>query len=336
MNIIYTRSPKMVTIAGTSGDIAEVELYVWATGSMPSTPTYTLEKQIVNSANEAYFNISPFIKESIAHTEFFAVGSIGNFLAPEYVNVFVQPKLNSVNLISSTYIATDGYEDYHTTASRNNVFLTEGSYYYATTGDRGAIYIYDESTTSTEIKYTGLQSGSVQTLTMTSLTQKATYVHSTMIDEGNKVEVIEDGTEIATYYFLPVCEPKHTLHQCDFINKHGMWQRLTFFKASKTTLEVQGNTFNMMLDSPNYTSYQHKRQDFNKQGQRSINLNTGWVSDFYAEVIQDLAMSEQVLLDGLPVNLDTNSIEMLEGINVGNINYNLTFKYATPVINKNT
>ena len=92
----------------------------------------------------------------------------------------------------------------------------------------------------------------------------------------------------------------------------------------------------MMGDAPSYNSYDHKTKDFNKQGHKSIEVNTGWVADFYGEVIQELAMSEQVLLDDLPVNLDTKSIEMMEGINVGNINYRLTFKYATPVINQNT
>ena len=240
MNIIYTRSPYHITINGSAGDEAEVEIYVWdAVSSQPATPTYTLDKVIVNSANQAYFNVSPFIKESIRHTQYFAAGSIGNLFTFEYANVFIQPKLNGVNLLSSTHIATDGYLDYNGGA-RNNVFLTEGTYYYDTVGDKGNIHIYDDSTTSTEIKYTGLQTGSVQTLTMTAQAQKATTVHSTMINEGNKVEVIEDGSEIATYYFVPMCEPQYTVHQCDFINKHGMWQRLSFFKASKTTLNCRG------------------------------------------------------------------------------------------------
>ena len=166
--------------------------------------------------------------------------------------------------------------------------------------------------------------------------QKAITVLSSLKGEGNKLEVIQDSVVVSTFYFTPICEPQYTVHQCDFINKYGQWQRLSFFKASKTTLMVEGSTAMMMAGAPNFSSYGHKTKDFNRQGHKSIELNTGWVTDAYSEVIEQIAMSEIVLIDDLPVNLDTKSIEMLEGINVGNINYRLTFKYATPVINQNT
>ena len=45
-------------------------------------------------------------------------------------------------------------------------------------------------------------------------------------------------------------------------------------------------------------------------------------------------LSEKVLVDSLPVTVDTKSIEKLKGVNAqGNINYNITFKYGFDMIN---
>ncbi len=66
-----------------------------------------------------------------------------------------------------------------------------------------------------------------------------------------------------------------------------------------------------------------------------ISVNTGWVFESYSEVMKQLLLSEKILLDDKPVNVDTKSLELQKNINNRNINYNLSFKYSNPTLNYN-
>jgi hypothetical protein len=66
-----------------------------------------------------------------------------------------------------------------------------------------------------------------------------------------------------------------------------------------------------------------------------ITVNTGWVFESYSEVMKQLLLSEKILLDDKPVNVDTKSLELQKNINNRNINYNLSFKYSNPTLNYN-
>ena len=73
-------------------------------------------------------------------------------------------------------------------------------------------------------------------------------------------------------------------------------------------------------------------------------MNTGWVNDLYGEYIQELLLSEKVMVydpdqkDGLfaaaytPANVQTKSLLKQKGINKGVMNYELTFDFAYDII----
>ena len=63
--------------------------------------------------------------------------------------------------------------------------------------------------------------------------------------------------------------------------------------------------------------------------------NTGWVPEAYKETIQELMLSEKILIDDEPVIMETKTIKKQQNINDKNINYNLTFRYANPILNYN-
>ena len=90
----------------------------------------------------------------------------------------------------------------------------------------------------------------------------------------------------------------------------------------------------MQSNSLSYSTLEGQRQAFNHNGQETITCNTGIVAPGYSETIQQIMLSEKVLVDSLPVTVDTKSIEKLKGVNAqGNINYNITFKYGFDMIN---
>ena len=75
------------------------------------------------------------------------------------------------------------------------------------------------------------------------------------------------------------------------------------------------------------------RKVFNVNGTESIKVNSGFVNDDYAETIQQLMLSERILVDGKPAKLKSNAIEKQKQLNTKMINYQLEFAFAYDIIN---
>jgi hypothetical protein len=134
--------------------------------------------------------------------------------------------------------------------------------------------------------------------------------------------------------FKPIVECRYTPVVIDFINKYGGWQREFFFKASKNTVSTTNTTYNLMQDNlHNYDVLEGQRKVFNSVMLETIQVNSDWRDDSYAEVIRQLMMSERILLNNSPVKLNTNSMEMFKEINTKMINYQLDFEYAYDINN---
>jgi hypothetical protein len=72
---------------------------------------------------------------------------------------------------------------------------------------------------------------------------------------------------------------------------------------------------------------------FNVNGNQSIKLSSGFVPENYSDLIQDLLLSETVLLDGLPVKVKTQSTTLKTSLIDRNINYEIEFDYSFNLIN---
>jgi hypothetical protein len=160
-------------------------------------------------------------------------------------------------------------------------------------------------------------------------------VYPTYAAVGNKLEIIDGSANVlfrAT--FVPKEECKYTPVMVDFVNKYGAWQREWFFKASYDTLNVENTEYNLMQDTyPNYNIKEGQREVFNANGKKTIRVNTDWVSESFKEVIQQLMLSERILINKLPAKLNTKNTELFKSINTHMINYQLEFEYAYDVIN---
>ena len=354
-NRIFARSPFIVRIAEAGQIETQVKLYLWnGTGSAPASPTYTLSKLIPAPADiETLYNISPYIKEFISHQSFQNnYTNLNQFLfADDYCNVKVDTfkKVTSsfVLVSSTTYKAFDGYGTY--TEGMNpdlgNVLLDEGTYsyeydasvvdlLYAPLKRAGAVTINIES--GHKVRYTELNTGN--TFTNTSITvgmRNAYRVYFQYYDNGNIMQVL-DSSDVVLWEatFRPIVECKYAPVVIDFINKYGGWQREFFFKASKNTVSTTNTTYNLMQDTLyNYDILEGQRKVFNSVMLETIQVNSDWRDDSYAEVIRQLMMSERILLNNSPVKLNTNSMEMFKEINTKMINYQLDFEYAYDINN---
>ena len=129
---INIRSPRIVDISGTANQETKVELFIWnSPGSIPASPTYTLEKPIPSSLiTETSYDISPFCKSFISHRSFVPVTADTAAPVNEYCYCTVKEYLDGVLNLTTEYICFSGY-GYHNEGEnpqQGDKFLTAGNY----------------------------------------------------------------------------------------------------------------------------------------------------------------------------------------------------------------
>jgi len=336
---MFTRSPHIISVTSDNFATIKLELFIHsAFASIPSLPTETLSKPIPTVGFSAVeFNISPFIRRFITHLSFGEVftgedpADLGEFAfctTKSYINDVLQTTL--------TFICFDGYGYFED--GRNPFplapFLTEGSYVINETGGTGAVYVFNDLTGPVwNAKYTGLKTGTIINQTLTNELGRVPYVPTSLVNEGAKLEITKDAVVQKTYIFNSECESKYEVFKCDFVNRFGMWQRLTFFKVNRVEITTKAENFNLMPDDSDYNILQDVDQTFNTNGRESIRLNTGFVPEDYGEVIKELALSEKIMINDRPVKLRRRNFELFTHINNHNINYEVQFEYTHDLIN---
>ena len=186
-----------------------------------------------------------------------------------------------------------------------------------------------------EARYTQLGTGATTNVALSGVLKQVPMVHTSYIATGNRLAIYNTSgaVTLATFTFTAQCEPRYTPVECDFVNKFGMWQRMIFFKAKRENIEINGTDWRLMPESPIYNTAVGYDKVMNINGKESVKLNTGWVEESTSEAIQQLMLSEVILLDNRPVKMRTKSIEKSKKINDKVINYSMEFDYANDIIN---
>lgn len=346
-NRIFSRSPFIIEINEALQTSSKIEVFLWNSGSVPSSPQYTLSKAIPSSTNlQTLYNVSPLIREYIKFINpSLNYNSVGGTVNSEaFCNVQIKRYKNTSTLLdTTTYYAFDGYSEYVQgyNYDRGQYLLDEGTYYYYYDSDLTYINtkagdITLEVTSGEKVKYTNLVSGVTSTFTFAVTGIKTLHrVNGTYWADGNKLEILNaSNVVLRTYYFRPIEECKYTPLPIDFVNKYGAWQREWFFKASFDNIEIQNTEYNLMPDVlPSYSYREGQTKTFNTNAKESIRVNTGWVNENFKNTIQEIMLSERILLNDLPVRLKTKSIEKFKSINSKTINYTLEFDYNYNTLN---
>jgi hypothetical protein len=347
MATINARSPYVVTINETGQIETKLQIFLWnGTGSMPSSPAYTLSKKIPSSNKPAtYYDVSPYVREYIDHNTLQVIDTVfTNTPTSQWCNIglkLFKKVSTSFTQVGSTqtHFGVDGYGYYEEgyNPALENYLLTEGTYTYSynLTGEYGWLTLYTGSGNS--VKYTNLQTGATYTTGVgTNVWRDIPRVYPSYASAGNLLEIVNgSGVVLFSSTFLPKEECKYEPVQVDFVNKFGAWQREYFFKASFDSLAVENTEYNLMPSTyPNYSQYEGQRAVFNANGKKSIRVNTDWVSESYKEVISQLMLSEKILInEKQPAKLNTKNTELFKSINTKLINYQLEFEFAYDVIN---
>lgn len=333
---ILVRSPRIVTVTGVVNDDVRCEIFLWRSpNSISLAPQYNLSKTIV-SGTQSYFDVAPFCREYLSFLKYNEVTGLTASPVTEYVYCTVKTYKNEVLQSTLEFTAFDGYGYFNDGNNPNIgvVGLDDGTYYITEDTASGGVYYYNDGLTTMKARYTSLDGADPEEITLTHEVGYVPYIRPDYVGSGGCLLTILSGvTTIASFKFLEQCEPKYTPLNVDFVNRHGQWQRLVMFKASRQSFDMTTTEYSLMPSNLNYNVNQNIIKTFNTQGKDKIKCNTGFVPESYSGVVKQLMLSEVVRLDNVPVILDNKSAEMQTHINDKLINYELSFKYAFNTIN---
>jgi hypothetical protein len=330
MKKIFVRSPYFVQIDEPNQLSGSIELYIWNKNSTePIDPNYTLSKDIP-TANQPVlsWNISNYALEFIKPIKTTTV----SVPTEEDVNTWCYMRVVSYSdgeeVADETYVCLNGYTNYSIGYNQNNtdtiIPLVNIDINLTTFSGFNYINVWIEENDTFEY------SSSHSTEFFTTVSEG---IWKLPYDYDPYTLGYDGGANIFTFNSEEVCEPKYTPITCTYINRYGGWQFLTFFKASSELIDTEYKEFNLMPSNVDYDPYLGVNKVFNNQGKQTIKCNTGWVDENYFELIQDLLLSETILLDNKPVTIKSKSMDKKTYIKDKNINYTIDFQYAFGLIN---
>jgi hypothetical protein len=321
MKKIFIRSPYFIEIDEDDQTSAKVELFIWNKESTkPSTPTHTLSKNIASSTQTAIsWNVANYAKEFIKPVAPVVVSVPTEESDLTWCFMQVISYSNDVEVNDETFVCLNGYTAYSSGYNQSNSNVVVPLVNTAIKFQKSASVIPYVNVFYEIGEYEIIGEGTLNI-------DEATMYKIPLTDDLN-------GDDYFEYNSIEVCEPKYTPITCTYVNRFGGWQYLTFFKANMQSIEATSKEFNMLPSAVNYNVLQGQRKRFNQQGKQTIKCNTGWVTENYFELIQDLLLSETVLLDNKPVVVKSQSSEYKTSLKDKNINYEIEFEYSFGLIN---
>jgi hypothetical protein len=157
--------------------------------------------------------------------------------------------------------------------------------------------------------------------------------------------------------FVPTCEIKYEPIQLAYISKYGTWNYATFFKRSEETIDVTSQQYRTITGNVQDGAYRYGLHNpmykkYNTNGKRRLTINSGFVAEEFKEVMEQIMLSEYVLVvadstvtkDGstytytaqngtIAANVSTNSLVKKKSVNDKLIDYTLDLEYAFDEIN---
>ena len=148
-------------------------------------------------------------------------------------------------------------------------------------------------------------------------------------DEKDYITVQVNGTE--EYCIFLRDESKHNHVDVQYLNRYGHLQTLTFFKERTDKFESMGEMYERRFGQP--IDGVHQFVDFNKNGQSSFTLSTGYLEESVNTAIKEFLLSEYMWISGEPINLVTTSQSLQTKQNSKVISYTMEFKYSYKEVN---
>ena len=320
---------------------AVLQLYVYSGTSGSNTSSdlkYTIEKEIINGDTKILFVGGELVRDYIdltfnndyvCNTKWVTATTT---LYDENNEIFTYS-----NPVNNNYLALNGYgyfED-EINPQLSTDALVSSNYMYIPESTTSKIAVWAEGvgkiiidSTTTQITDSGNSNQKIQYITIPA--------NSSTI----KVYATDDHTLKKTINITNVCEPKFTPYKITFINKHGAYENIWFFKKSTESLSVTDEKFkrNTINNSTvTYNTYEGQQERYNVNGLTSLSLNTGFVNEDLNQTIEELFLSENVWIryesKTQPIIPKSKSFVFKTSLNDKLINHTIDFEFAFNKIN---
>ena len=372
---INIRSPYYVKYTNTVGYSVKISIRVFTGVTPPSGYDYEIIKNFTTAIPYATVDISELARDFL-DIEFSGdyLSQIVKVYVVYAVTDAPNGGGNPVTGGSTTFYAFDGYGNFTegVNPTLSETILIDNKVIYRPEDENIRIPIYDKSGTTTDVVF--LNNGvSVRSESFTGSTDTASaikyiavsgdisvdnYRQRVLADGGtyegsncldaidnqidinlvDEVRVYRDGTYDKVVIKTMQCD-KYPDRKVTFVNKLGALQDVYFFAKeveSITSTSEQYKSNIVDLSIPSYDVNKHQYRQFDKQGRESIQLNTGYVSEDYNEIITQMMMSEQVWLtkttdeqsNVLPVIPRTSNVSFRTSLNDKLVAYTIDFDYA--------
>jgi hypothetical protein len=169
------------------------------------------------------------------------------------------------------------------------------------------------------------------------------FLDSLSIGKVDKITVLDDNGLSATVLVNTIDECKYEPKKVSFINRFGVLQDMYFFKKAveKITIKKSSYKSHVLDTNMDYSINTHVNRDFNINGDESITLSSGYLSEEYNQVFKELMLSEKVWVTNviesgeqvLPINVKTSNITYKTSLNDKLVEYSIEFDNSFNVIN---
>ncbi len=160
------------------------------------------------------------------------------------------------------------------------------------------------------------------------------------IGEADEVRISDDKDNLEVVKVKHLDECKYEPKRITFVNRFGALQDMYFFKKFVEKMNVKRETYKRnIVSGGNYSQFKHQQQQFNTNAKKSFTLSSGYVSEEYNDVFQELLLSEYVWLavdekyDVVPINVKTSNITYKTSLNDRLVEYTIEFDYSFDTIN---
>ena len=152
-----------------------------------------------------------------------------------------------------------------------------------------------------------------------------------LADQNHNEEYITVSYDGVEYCAFIRDECINTPIDIEFINRNGGNQNITFFQERRDSMMSMGSMYESSSAQP--STGVHQFEKYNVNAKSSFDANTGYIDQQANELIRQLVLSERVWIDGIPVNVKTESVDYKTVVNDRLVNYTMKFEYSYNEIN---
>ena len=374
---INLRSPYYTGTSVASTSYTTISIAVWGGSfSSPTTPQYNLRKSVVGSSNKVFFEISELIRDYL--DIYFNGDYISQAVWVKTVRVAYNSSNVALSTINTTTIAYDGYSYFENPNATNffnpllisnrEMFVLDDNTFripISTATDPTISFFLNDNLISTQsftsslssseqIKYVSIYGDDTNydnfkervldnSGTFENSTCLKAFLDSFSIGKVDKVTVTDTYGANETLIIKTLEECKYEPKKITFVNKAGALQDMYFFKKAVEKMNVKKDSYrsNILDSDMEYSINTHTIKDFNINGSESITLSSGYLSEEYNQVFQQLLLSEKVWITNitesgeqvLPINVKSSNITYKTSLNDKLVEYSIDFDNSFNVIN---